>query len=1167
MRRLLTWLLAAIATILLLAIAAVASVFIGLNTETGRDFAVKEINHFGAGQITVSDLGGHFPEDIKLGTVSVMDTKGVWLTGSNLELRWRPLDLLRRNLHIPALTAENITASRAPVAAPSNAKSGAPKIPDFHLNLDHFAVQTLDVGAALAGQDVTLNIAGDARLENLTHGSVNLTAHAAGGGAYRLTATIDPKTVNTDLHISEPPDGLLGHFAGSKIHAPLTVDLTLAGPRDGAALHATASLGAAQLAAAGTLDLDPASPKADVVFTVPALAPVAALAGQRLGGNTTLHFIAAEQPDQSTNLSLDGDVALTQAPGQAAQLVGPNGHIALLLSIAHQAVNIQQLNVTGAGVSLAAAGSVAASGFDLNTALTLNNVASLSPGISGRLSESGNINGTGQDFAVNATLTGDIAAPKIPSGPFTIAINATHLPNTPTGTLTGSGALENSPLLLDAAFARNAAGATQVTINNALWRSLKATANVTLAPGDTLPTGTAKFAIGRLADFQAFAPLPLAGSINGDFAHMDASSFALNLTAANLRVAPSLGTINATLHANGPTDALGVTLTASIAKLMDVPARIAAAAALNLGTRSATLSAFTAAWHGLNPVLQGPAGITTRPGIAVHHLNLGLDGGRITLDGSLTPRLNAQAAVQNLPARLASLFAPGLTATGTLSATAALTGSLAAPAGRLTLNADAIHARTGPAAGLPPATLAASATLARQTANIDARLNAGPDIALHASGLVPMTATGPVNLHLTGATDLRLTDPILAAEGTVLRGVVTPDVTITGSAAAPSAAGTVTLAGGSVENIGSGLNLTKMSAALTGTGETITLEKFAATAGPGSITGHGGISMDQPGIPINFTLDATDATPISSDIVTENIDAALTLAGTLRGAMRLGGEVTINGANINIPKSLPASIANLPIINRGEPPPPSPPPPPNVSLDLLVRAADKIFVRGDGLFAELGGRLKITGTAADPDPEGGFTLIRGDFALAGKNLQFTSGTVSFNGDGFVPTLDLEATATSNNVTSTLVVGGTAAQPTITLTSTPPAPSDEILANLLFGTGTQNLTAFQAASLAAALAQLSGLGGGGNPLDTVRSTLGLDQLSLGGSGSGPPSIEAGRYVAPGIYVGATQATNGQGTQATVEINLYKGLKLNTATGTSGSGSGAASSVGLTYQFNY
>ena len=129
------------------------------------------------------------------------------------------------------------------------------------------------------------------------------------------------------------------------------------------------------------------------------------------------------------------------------------------------------------------------------------------------------------------------------------------------------------------------------------------------------------------------------------------------------------------------------------------------------------------------------------------------------------------------------------------------------------------------------------------------------------------------------------------------------------------------------------------------------------------------------------------------------------------------------------------------------------------------------------------------------------------------------------------------------------------------------PSDEILAQLLFGQSTANLTAFQAASLAAALAQISGVGGGLNPLDRVRNALGLDQLSLAGSGTGPPSVQAGRYVAPGVYVGATQATNGQGTQASVEINLYRGLKLQTSTGTSSTGSGDASSVGLTYQFNY
>ena len=51
------------------------------------------------------------------------------------------------------------------------------------------------------------------------------------------------------------------------------------------------------------------------------------------------------------------------------------------------------------------------------------------------------------------------------------------------------------------------------------------------------------------------------------------------------------------------------------------------------------------------------------------------------------------------------------------------------------------------------------------------------------------------------------------------------------------------------------------------------------------------------------------------------------------------------------------------------------------------------------------------------------------------------------------------------------------------------------------------------------------------------------------------------------VGAKLSVSCAGTQATVEIDLYKGLKLQTQTGTASTGTGDASSVGLTYQFQY
>jgi translocation and assembly module TamB len=61
----------------------------------------------------------------------------------------------------------------------------------------------------------------------------------------------------------------------------------------------------------------------------------------------------------------------------------------------------------------------------------------------------------------------------------------------------------------------------------------------------------------------------------------------------------------------------------------------------------------------------------------------------------------------------------------------------------------------------------------------------------------------------------------------------------------------------------------------------------------------------------------------------------------------------------------------------------------------------------------------------------------------------------------------------------------------------------------------------------------------------------------------PTLQAGRYVAPGVYVGAAQGTSGgaNSTAAQVQIDIAKGLKLQTQVG------GDSNGVGVTYQFNY
>jgi len=112
-----------------------------------------------------------------------------------------------------------------------------------------------------------------------------------------------------------------------------------------------------------------------------------------------------------------------------------------------------------------------------------------------------------------------------------------------------------------------------------------------------------------------------------------------------------------------------------------------------------------------------------------------------------------------------------------------------------------------------------------------------------------------------------------------------------------------------------------------------------------------------------------------------------------------------------------------------------------------------------------------------------------------------------------------------------------------------------------------------AQIASALAELTGVTSGGiNPLGSIRKGLGLDELTVGTDAAGQATLEAGRYVSPGVYVGVEQGASAASTRAKVQVDLTKRLKLegtfgesgSSATGSSGEG---GSSIGVTYEFEY
>ncbi|HEY1382836.1 MAG TPA: translocation/assembly module TamB domain-containing protein, partial [Dongiaceae bacterium] len=287
------------------------------------------------------------------------------------------------------------------------------------------------------------------------------------------------------------------------------------------------------------------------------------------------------------------------------------------------------------------------------------------------------------------------------------------------------------------------------------------------------------------------------------------------------------------------------------------------------------------------------------------------------------------------------------------------------------------------------------------------------------------------------------------------------------------------------------------------------------------------------------------------------------VTGNLQKQLTLGGKIKVVKADIRVPDKLPPSVQEIEVTEVNAPPQAAariaarqqqPKQALVVALDLAVDAPQQVAVRGRGLDAELGGALKVSGSADKPVIDGALKLRRGSLEIAGKRLDFTEGTLTFEGgDQIDPILDLTAQSRAQDLQVTAKVEGSARSPRITLSSVPEMPQDEILARLLFSKSAGALSPFELLQLAQATADLAGVSSGPGVLDKIRQNTGLDRLSLEQSeGAAGPSLSAGRYVAKGVYVGVSQGAKSSTSAATVEIEVTPNVKVETEMGANADG---------------
>lgn len=563
--------------------------------------------------------------------------------------------------------------------------------------------------------------------------------------------------------------------------------------------------------------------------------------------------------------------------------------------------------------------------------------------------------------------------------------------------------------------------------------------------------------------------------------------------------------------------------------------------------------------------------------------------GNIRLAGMYGKGLKVQSRLDSMDMAILNAFSPGLgingSATGSLDFTQATPNAFPLADARMSIRG---FTRTTAVSVSQPVDVnfigqlqangGEARAIVRRRGTVIGRMNAKLDPLPPGSG--PWTTrlmqaplgggiryNGPADtlFSLAGQPDQRLSGPLgLAAD-------------FSGRVASPQLSGIIRAKNLTYENQTYGTRLSNMVLSGRFTGDRLEIEQMRATAGDGTVSATGFVSLSaNAGYPMDVQVVLDNARLAQSEAIGATATGNLAFTKRAGQTALLSGQILLPETRYEVIRSGEAEIPQLtgvrfkpprgPIRVTGDQPTvPTPGLLELVRLDIDLDAPEKLYVSGMGLESEWSADIKVSGTSAEPRMAGAVNLIRGTLGFAGKSFELIEGRVGFTGGRtFNPTIKLVASEDIEDVTVNVNVTGRAFDPQIAFSSVPGLPQDEIMSRILFGSSVGNLSAIQAVQLAASLNSLRGSGGGLNPLGKLRGATGIDRLRILGSdektGRGT-ALAAGQYLTDDIYIEII--TDARGFTATqLEISLTPALSvLSQAGGTTGT------NVNVQYKKNY
>jgi translocation and assembly module TamB len=1111
-------------------------------------------------RVTITGFVGSLSARARLDELTIADDAGVWLTLRNVELDWTRSALLRGRVEIDRLTAAELIITRPPLPAGEEglpdpeAEAFAPfQLPDLPVSVDiaDFSIENIVLGAEVLGQAVVASLSGAARLEQGS-GEARLMAARTDGqmGRFEIRAGYDgsDRDVDLSLVLSEGPGGIAATVLDLPVAPSVGLDVMAKGSAD----------------------------------NLPVTLALASDGEDRLTGQVN---ISASGPPEARSRRVAGRIA-----GDISPLLAPQFRPFFGSSVS--------LDIDGARD---AGGTTTLSAFELATEQArFGGQITLTPqgwpaqmDITGRIADPSGarirlpVEG-GETFVdlVDLTVRFDADRSNAWSGIFDITgaeadgLRAQQISLVAGGTLMldqgALGAVDAAALFqgltADVQMGVTGLAGLALDLERAIGADLAGAARLSYAPGAaldlqglTLTAGATRLAgrarVGGYADgfptdltatltaddldrFSGFAGMPLSGRAQADVTG---------------RIAPLAGVFDLELEAAGRDLRVGITQADAILdRSLDISLRarrsaegtfaegvslrtpqLAATGAARLQNESAQVS-FNARLRDAARVTTALNGPVDLGGTATSSAGVWRVDTEVTAPSGITARLRGpvtgpEVAV-DFEARVADVAAFVADFPGPLTAR-----------GRLTQSADTWQATAGLTG--PSGSTAQLAGRVAGAGGPDLRATGRFPLGLAAPLIAPRQVLGDANF------DLRLADGFDIAS-------VSGEITTTGARL-------------SLPRLKNGLEQIALSVTLAQGRAAITGRANVAQGGAVSLSGSAGFTG---AMLADLRADLSRAGLRDPGLYQTDLSGQVAVTGSLRAAPRVSGVLTLGETNVTVPSSGITSLGEVPAITHLGAAPQviatqrragllrdaaetggSAQSSVAVALDLQLRAPGRIFVRGRGLDAELGGALRLTGTTANIVSVGGFDLIRGRLDILQKRFDLSDGAIQFQGS-LVPRLMFIASTPTDEGSARVILEGTADAPDVRFEAEPSAPEDDVLAQLLFGRSIQQIMPLQAVQLGNAVALLAGQGGV-DIIGTLRSRFALDDLDLTSDETGGAELRVGKYISDNVYTDVTVGAEGK-SKVSINIDLSPNLTLKGSTSTSGN-----SALGLFFEKDY